>query len=256
MNYIIRIENASKHFGGLKAIDNVNLNIEEGRIYGIIGPNGAGKTTLFNMIVGVVPVTKGKIYFYDKEITSMQPDKIAKQGVGRTFQNIKLFNNLSVLENVKMGFHTKLKTNLFDAMLHTRTYKNDESYSDKGAYEVIEQVGLEKYHLEKARNLPYGMQRRVEIARALALKPKILLLDEPTAGMNPTETQELLNLIKELREQNYTVVVIEHDMRFIMRLCEKIAVLNFGVKIFEGTPEEVKKDPQVWEAYFGREQKF
>lgn len=256
MSYIIRIENASKHYGGLKAVDNVNFDIEEGKVYGIIGPNGAGKTTLFNMIVGVVPVTKGKIYFYNKEITGMQPDKIAKQGIGRTFQNIKLFNNLSVLENVKMGFHTKLKTNLFDAVFHMRTYKDDESYASEGAYEVIKQVGLEKYYLEKAGNLPYGMQRRVEIARALALKPKILLLDEPTAGMNPTETQELLNLIDELRQQKYTVVVIEHDMRFVMRLCERIAVLNFGVKIFEGTPEEVKKAPQVWEAYFGREQKF
>lgn len=256
MNKILRIKGVSKHFGGLKAVDNVDLEVDECKVLGIIGPNGAGKTTLFNMIAGTIPITAGQIYFNDVNITGMSGERIAKIGIGRTFQNIKLFNNLSVLENVKTGFHTLLRTNVVDAVFRTNTYRKDEDFAREKAYEILKQVGMEKYALENAGNLAYGSQRRVEIARAIALNPKVLLLDEPTAGMNPTERQDLLMFIQTLREQKHTIIVIEHHMRFIMTLCDKIAVLNFGIKICEGSPQEIKEDKQVCAAYFGKHQQF
>jgi branched-chain amino acid transport system ATP-binding protein len=256
MNKILKIKGVSKHFGGLKAINNVDLEVDESKVLGIIGPNGAGKTTLFNMIAGTIPVTAGQIYFNDVNITGMHGDRIARMGIGRTFQNIKLFNNLSVLENVKTGFHTQLRTNIVDAVLRTKTYRRDEDFARDKANEILKQIGMKEFALENAGNLAYGSKRRVEIARALALNPKVLLLDEPTAGMNPSEMQDLLVFIQMLREQKRTIIVIEHHMRFIMRLCDRIAVLNFGIKICEGSPQEVKEDEQVCEAYFGKHQQF
>ena len=234
----------------------VDLEVDEGKILGIIGPNGAGKTTLFNVIAGTLPVTSGQIYFNDINISFMRRENIARMGVGRTFQNIKLFNSLSVLENVKTGFHTRLRTNVFDAILKTKIYRRDEEFAREKTYEILKQIGMEEYALEKAGNLSYGSKRRVEIARVLALNPKILLLDEPTAGMNPGEAQDLLEFIKMLREQKHTIIVIEHHMRFIMRLCDRIAVLNFGIKIAEGSPRQIMENKQVCDAYFGKNQQF
>lgn len=256
MNKILIIKAISKHFGGLKAVNNVDLEVEENKVMGIIGPNGAGKTTLFNMIAGTMPVTSGELFFNNINITGFQADRIAKMGIGRTFQNIKLFNNLSVLENVKTGFHTQIKTNMVDAIFHTKRYQKDEEFANDKAFEILNQIGMEKYSLEKSGNLSYGSRRRVEIARALALNPRVLLLDEPTAGMNPIETQELLIFLQMLRGQGYTIIVIEHRMRFIMRLCDRIAVLNFGIKISEGSPQEIMNDKEVTEAYFGKQQQF
>lgn len=242
----------SKYYGGLKAVDTVDMVVEKGDIFGIIGPNGAGKTTFFNVCSGIEKPNKGKIFLNEEDITNCAPEQIAKKGMARTFQNIKLFRYMSVLENVKIGFHIQLKTSYIDAIFHTRRFKDDEEYANRKGREIISLIGLNEYENTMAGSLPYGIQRRVEIARALALHPSILLLDEPAAGMNPSETLSLMKCIKELNESGYTIVVIEHDMKFVMNLCDKILVLNFGRKICEGVPEIVKNDPAVCEAYFGK----
>lgn len=252
MSVILETKGASKHFGGLKAVENVDMRVEEGSIYGIIGPNGAGKTTFFNLCSGTYKVTSGRIIFEGQDITNQPPEEIAKKGIIRTFQNIKLFKYLSVLENVKVGCHINTKTSVFDAIFHTKKYKEDESYAIRQAERVLDEVGLTEYKDWKAGNLPYGLQRKVEIARALAAEPRILLLDEPAAGMNPAETWSLLEFIQKINKNGHTIVVIEHDMKFVMNLCDYIMVLSFGEKICEGSPDVVKNDKKVQEAYFGR----
>lgn len=252
MSIILEAKHVSKHFGGLKAVDDVSMQVRKNSIFGIIGPNGAGKTTFFNLCSGTFKVTGGEILFNNENITNKLPEEVARKGLVRTFQNLKLFRYLSVLDNVKVGCHIHTKTRVLDSLLHTRVYKDDEAYAIEQATKVIQQVGLSEHIDTKAGNLPYGLQRKVEIARALAASPEILLLDEPAAGMNPAETWSLLEFIRQIREQGCTVVVIEHDMKFVMNLCDEIMVLNFGRKIAEGEPDIIKNDPQVHTAYFGK----
>lgn len=252
MGVLLESKDVCKYFGGLKAVEKVNMTVNEGDIFGIIGPNGAGKTTFFNICSGIYQPTSGAVLFQGRDISRKSPDEIAKLGISRTFQNIQLFKFMSVIDNVKIGFHLSTKTNVFDAMLHTRRYRQDEKFVKRESKIVLEKVGLEEYADTLAGNLPYGVQRKVEIARALALNPKVILLDEPAAGMNPNETNSLREFIIRLNCEGYTIIVIEHDMKFVMNSCNRILVLNFGQKIFEGTPNEVRKDPDVNEAYFGK----
>lgn len=249
---ILEAKNTSKSFGGLKAVNDVTMEVHKGEIFGIIGPNGAGKTTFFNLCSGTYEVSSGQIFLNGENITNLGPEKIARKGLARTFQNIKLFNYMSVLDNVKIGCHIHTSTTVIDAIFHTKNYKKDELYATEHAIKILKEVGLEEYALLKAGNLAYGTQRKVEIARALATNPSILLLDEPAAGMNPNETWSLLEFIKKIRDAGRTVVVIEHDMKFVMNLCDRILVLSFGQKICEGTPEHVKNDAEVQRAYFGK----
>lgn len=249
---LLEAKNVSKVFGGLVAVDSVDMTINKGDIFGIIGPNGAGKTTFFNMCTGLYSVSEGFIYLNGKNISNMPCDKIAHLGIARTFQNIKLFNYMSVLENISIGSHINTKTKMFDAILHTKRYHQDEEYIRQEGHDILKKVGLEQYADTMAGNLPYGVQRKVEIARALAVKPEIILLDEPAAGMNPRETDELMDFIKLLNAEGYTIALIEHDMKFVMNSCNRILVLNFGKKICEGTPDKVKNDEGVKEAYFGK----
>lgn len=251
MAALLEVQHISKHFGGLKATDDISMQVEQGEILGIIGPNGAGKTTFFNLITGTYRLTSGKILFDGKDVTNYTPEKMAKLGMARTFQNIKLFKFLSVLENVKVGFHIQTSTGMMDSILHTKRYRNDEALANEKGMEILRRVGLADQAALLAGNLPYGWQRRLEIARAMALSPKILLLDEPAAGMNPSETAELMGFIRTLRDDGITVVVIEHDMKFMMNLCDRIVVINYGKKLAEGTPAEVTRNEQVIEAYLG-----
>lgn len=241
-----------KYFGGLKAVDQVDMQVEVGQIFGIIGPNGAGKTTFFNLCAGTFPATAGKILFDGQDVTGYRPHMAARAGIARTFQNIQLFQNTTVLENVAVGFHIHTSTNMLDAILGTpRQKRTEREIYEKGAA-LLERLELSQYQDTLAKNLPYGIQRKVEIARALAISPKILLLDEPAAGMNPMETHELLLFVKKLNAEGLTVVVIEHDLKFIMNVCDRIMVLNYGRKLCEGTAEEVQGNRQVQEAYFGK----
>ncbi len=239
------------YFGGLKAVDGVSFSVEKGEIHGIIGPNGAGKTTMFNVCSGVYKPTKGKIFLDGEDITGLKTEIISRKGIARTFQTSQLFEYMTVMENVRVGCHQHTRTNIADAILHTKTYKHDEEYATSKSLEVIEKVGLSSKKDVLAGNLPYGTQRIVEIARALATDPKILLLDEPAAGMNPNETMELMEFVKSLNKAGQTILLIEHDMKFVMNCCHKITVLNFGRKICEGDPEVVRSNKEVQEAYFG-----
>ncbi len=252
MSVLLQTKNVSKYYGGIKAVQNIDMQVIQGEIFGIIGPNGAGKTSFFNVCTGNLQPNSGEIWFNGKNITGLRPAKIATMGIARTFQNIQLFNFMTVLENVKIGYHTHEKTNVFDALVHNKRYKNDEKTTHEKAVALVEKLGLSGESDNLAGNLAYGVQRRVEIARALALEPKILLLDEPAAGMNPIETRELSDFIKQLQKDGHTIVVIEHDMKFVMNLCERIMVINFGKKICEGDPDHVKSDKLVIEAYFGK----
>ncbi|GMQ65340.1 ABC transporter ATP-binding protein [Vallitalea maricola] len=252
MSVLLESKNVSKAFGGVKAVNNIDMKIMKGDIFGIIGPNGAGKTTFFNVCSGVIPPSSGQVFLNGELITGLKPEQIAQRGMARTFQNIKLFNYMTVLENVKIGFHMHTKTNMFDAILNNKRFKTDEEMVTEESKKVIEEVGLSQFMNVPAGNLAYGIQRKVEIARALALRPEILLLDEPAAGMNPNETWELLEFVKKINKKGYTIAVIEHDMKFVMNLCKKILVINFGTKICEGDPAHVKNDSQVQEAYFGK----
>ena len=249
---VLEAKGICKYFGGLKAVEAVDMKIMKGDIFGIIGPNGAGKTTFFNMCTGVYAPTKGEIFLQGENITRMSPDKIARKKMARTFQNLQLFKFMTVLDNVKIGCHIQTKSNIADAILHTKRYKRDEKYAVEKSLEILESIGLTDYKDTMAGNLAYGMQRKVEIARALALDPVILLLDEPAAGMNPNETASLMEFIKMLNAKGYTIAVIEHDMKFIMNSCNRILVLNFGQKLCEGTPDEIKANKEVQEAYFGK----
>lgn len=252
MSVLLESRDVCKYFGGLKAVERVSMQVEKGDVFGIIGPNGAGKTTFFNICSGIYGPTSGQILLDGEDISGKSPEDVAQRGMARTFQNIQLFKFMTVLDNVKIGFHLSTKTNMLDAMLHTKRYQADEAYIQEEGMKVLHKVGLEDYANTLAGNLPYGVQRKVEIARALALNPKVILLDEPAAGMNPNETNSLRGFILKLNSEGYTVVVIEHDMKFVMNSCNRILVLNFGQKICEGTPEEVRANREVNEAYFGK----
>ena len=241
-----------KYFGGLKAVNQVDMEVPEGQVFGIIGPNGAGKTTFFNLCAGTFAPTAGEIWFDGKNITGCRPHMAAQAGIARTFQNIQLFQNTTVLENVVVGFHIHTSTNMLDAVLGSARQKKTEREIYEKGEALLERLELSQYKDTLAKNLPYGIQRKVEIARALAISPKILLLDEPAAGMNPMETQELLVFVKKLNAEGLTVVVIEHDLKFIMNVCDHIMVLNYGQKLCEGSAQEIQNTNQVQEAYFGK----
>ncbi len=249
---ILETKALSVNFGGLKAVEKVDMRVRRGAIHGVIGPNGAGKTTFFNMLTGFVEPVSGTILFKGKDITNLPPHRKAELGMCRSFQNIKLFRSMSVLENVKVGFHYKLRTKVWDAILHTPAYRADEEEITEKGMALLRLIHLDKYARHQAANLAYGTQRRLEIARALASDPDILLLDEPAAGMNPSETAELTEFIREINRSGRTVVVIEHDMKLIMNLCDMITVLNQGIKICEGDALTVRNNPDVIQAYLGR----
>ncbi|SHJ15031.1 amino acid/amide ABC transporter ATP-binding protein 1, HAAT family [Geosporobacter subterraneus DSM 17957] len=252
---ILEMRNVTKQFGGLTAVGNVDIQVEKDSIFGLIGPNGAGKTTIFNLITGIYKVTEGEIIFQDHPIDQLQPYQIADIGITRTFQNIRLFKKLTAYENILTACHYNASYSILDAVVRTPKYKKEEKKLGDQADKLMEIMELKDRKDIIASNLPYGLQRRLEIARALALNPKMLLLDEPAAGMNPDETIKLMELIRQIREQfNLTVVVIEHHMDLIMGLCDKIAVLNFGRKLAEGTAQEIQANPKVIEAYLGEEE--
>ena len=252
---VLSVEHLTMKFGGLVAVNDFNLELEKGEIVGLIGPNGAGKTTVFNMIAGYYVPTEGTIRFQGNPIGGRKANRITKAGIARTFQNIRLFSELSVIENVMIGFHCRIRSTFLGATLRLPLYRREERMMVEGAMRLLREVGLEDAAREKSTSLPYGKQRRLEIARALATGPRLLLLDEPAAGMNPSETQELLQLILRLRKDyDLTVFLIEHDMKFVMEICERIKVLDYGTTIAEGTPHQIQNDPRVIEAYLGEVQ--
>ncbi|MBI4710342.1 MAG: ABC transporter ATP-binding protein [Nitrospirae bacterium] len=253
---ILEIRELTKTFGGLKAVEQVSLKVAPGIILGIIGPNGAGKTTLFNCLTGVYAPAKGQILFEGRDITGKKSYEITAMGIARTFQNIRIFGNMSVLDNVMIGQHTRSKEGIITAVMRTEKFKKEEAEIRLKAYEYLEFAGIQDYADISAESLSYGGQKRLEIARALATEPKILLLDEPAAGMNPHESSELMNLIKKIKEWGKTVIIIEHDMKVVMGISDHIVVLDHGIKIAEGNPREIQNNHDVIEAYLGKEHIF
>jgi len=251
---LLRIDKMSHDFGGLRAVNNYDLNVEPGQIRGLIGPNGAGKTTIFNLITGIYKPTEGDIYLESKRITGLEPHRIASMGIGRTFQNLQLWRHMTVLEHVKMACYSKITYGLIGAFFGTPKRQREEANIEAKAHDLLKIVGIDHISDQVVINLPYGDQRRVEIARALAIEPKILFLDEPTAGMNPEELIQMMEIIRHVhRELGLAIFLIEHRLKMVMELCEIIQTLDFGRVIAEGTPEEIQKNPMVIDAYLGKE---
>jgi branched-chain amino acid transport system ATP-binding protein len=243
-----------KRFGGLTAVNKISFSLEQGKIVSIIGPNGAGKTTFFNSLTGIYTPEEGQIKFNGQSLIGLRPDEVSERGISRTFQNIRLFGAMTVLENIIVGMHTQLKQNAVDALFRTKKFHKEEKEAEKRAESLMEYVGLKNVGNELARNLPYGAQRRIEIARAIAANPTLLLLDEPTAGMNPNETADAIKLFRHIRDdKGITILLIEHDMRVVMGISEHISVMDHGEKIAEGTPKDIRNNQRVIEAYLGRE---
>lgn len=251
---MLRIEGITKRFGGLTAVDQVSLEVKQGEIVGLIGPNGAGKTTFFNILTGIYKPDEGRILFEEQPIHGLKPYRIAQKGISRTFQNIRLLKEETVLENVKVGLFHKTKSGLWSAILGLRSAKEEEAYVEKESLRALEMVGLSGFESKLAGGLSYGNQRRVEIARALVSQPKLILLDEPAAGMNAEEVQELTQLIRTINQGGTTVIIIEHNVRMVVGLCDRIAVLDHGVKIADDIPEAVIRNKSVIEAYIGKEE--
>lgn len=251
--YQLEVKGLSKHFGGIRAIEDISFSARNHCIYSIIGPNGAGKTTLFNCLTGYSRPTKGSIKLSDREISGLSPHQISHLGISRTFQNIRLFREMTVIENIIVAQHAKIRTGLVSAVMRTPFFIKEEKVAREKAYEYLELLGLETFADKISGSLSYGAQRRIEIARALATEAFLLLLDEPAAGMNPQETDEMIRIIRNLRELGKTVLLIEHDMKVVMGISEHVMVLDHGTKIAEGTPDEIRNNQMVVEAYLGKE---
>ena len=252
---VLDVRNLGIDFGGLTAVDSFNITIGPTEISGLIGPNGAGKTTIFNLLTGVYQPTRGSVLVNGIDIKGMPIHKVNKLGIARTFQNIRLFTDMTALDNVKVGMHNNIKCSFIESLLHLPSYKKSEEQANKKAMELLDFMGLAEFADVKAGSLPYGVQRRLEIVRALATNPSIILLDEPAAGMNPSETAELMHQIRRIRDTfHIAIFLIEHDMNLVMNVCEAIAVVNYGRIIAKGTPEEIRSNPAVIEAYLGKEE--
>lgn len=249
---LLTLNALTKNFGGLIAVNEVSFSVNKGEIYGLIGPNGSGKTTIFNLISGVYKPTKGDIVFDDKNIQGLRPDKITELGIARTFQNIRLFKDLSVFNNVLIGCHCKINSTFIHDLVGTKTKTYEDKLATERAEELLDFFGLLELKDEKAKNLPYGMQRELEIVRALAVQPKLILLDEPAAGMNPQESNNLMELIFKIRDRGITILIVDHDMKVVMGICDRIVVLNYGSKIAEDIPERIQRNENVIQAYLGR----